>query len=119
MNCYNHPEIPAVGICTACNKGICPACEDQESNQLICISCSEIQPVISTPIRTYRRSYVRPIFLILFGLIYVIAFGLSKAKTDYVALSLGLLFIVYGGYLFYLAARFNNQEQDDNDLLDG
>ena len=26
MNCFNHPSVPAVGICKACQKGLCMEC---------------------------------------------------------------------------------------------
>lgn len=36
MNCFNHPDIPANGICTICNKGLCRACIAEGMNFVCC-----------------------------------------------------------------------------------
>ena len=40
MNCYLHPENPAVAECTECGKGICKNCYD-ESGGNVCSHCVE------------------------------------------------------------------------------
>ena len=42
MNCYNHQDRPAVGICKNCNKGLCRDCAVDVGNGLACKdSCEE------------------------------------------------------------------------------
>ena len=36
MKCYNHTDLDAVGICKACNKGICRECAVDLGNGLAC-----------------------------------------------------------------------------------
>lgn len=36
MNCYNHNDQPAVGICKHCNKGVCPECLADTGDGLSC-----------------------------------------------------------------------------------
>lgn len=38
MNCFYHPEIPALGVCKHCSKGVCGRCAIDNSNQGL--SCS-------------------------------------------------------------------------------
>ena len=36
MNCYQHSDASAIGICKACNKAVCPSCEIDTGNGLAC-----------------------------------------------------------------------------------
>jgi len=36
MKCFYHPESDAVGICKACQKGLCPECAVDVGNGLAC-----------------------------------------------------------------------------------
>ena len=36
MHCYQHPLVPAVGICKACSKALCPECAADLGNGLSC-----------------------------------------------------------------------------------
>jgi hypothetical protein len=41
MNCFTHPRVAAVGMCTACQKGICRDCVGRAAPRLVCASCAE------------------------------------------------------------------------------
>jgi len=42
MKCFNHHNIDAIGLCKACNKGLCPECAVEVSNSIACKStCQE------------------------------------------------------------------------------
>jgi hypothetical protein len=126
MNCYNHPETSAVGMCVSCNKGICKACADDTKNDLTCSFCSTLVPSKRSAAQksssalyiTERKSYGRPVFLMAFGIIYVVMFVLSGRRNDYFTLSLGVLFVIYGGYQFFQAYQFNKTIAQDDDILD-
>ncbi len=36
MNCFNHPGVPAVGICKACQKGLCMECAVDLKHGIAC-----------------------------------------------------------------------------------
>ena len=36
MNCFNHENVPAVGVCQACGKGLCRNCASETAKGLIC-----------------------------------------------------------------------------------
>jgi len=36
MNCFNHPDIPAVGICKVCHKGLCKGCAFDLGHGIAC-----------------------------------------------------------------------------------
>jgi len=39
MNCYLHPGAPAVGMCAACQRGVCRDCVGRDAPRLICRTC--------------------------------------------------------------------------------
>ena|SRR6266446_2205750 len=42
MNCYNHQERPAVGMCMNCGRGLCPDCVKRVVGRTSCAgSCAE------------------------------------------------------------------------------
>ena len=44
MNCYFHPEVPAVGKCPKCGKNLCKECFDQMQTicgERMCIDCTK------------------------------------------------------------------------------
>lgn len=36
MQCFNHPDRPAVGLCQACQRGLCPECLTDTGLALAC-----------------------------------------------------------------------------------
>jgi len=41
MNCFNHKEIPAIGICKSCGKSLCSECLVELENGLACKNSCE------------------------------------------------------------------------------
>lgn len=39
MVCFNHPDLPAVGLCSQCNKACCRSCIEDVGGALLCNSC--------------------------------------------------------------------------------
>lgn len=55
MDCYNHPKIGAIGICTICGKPICSVCSIEFKGKMVCRSCAEKQyasQTVNEPVRT-------------------------------------------------------------------
>ena len=41
MNCFNHQTVPAVGICSVCQKGVCRQCIGADLPRIVCNTCLE------------------------------------------------------------------------------
>ena len=41
MHCTAHPGSPAVGLCVACGRGVCPSCSTRLQGRNFCIRCLE------------------------------------------------------------------------------
>jgi hypothetical protein len=41
MNCFKHRDVPAVGLCKSCGKGLCPDCVAELVNGLACKGACE------------------------------------------------------------------------------
>ena len=39
LTCYHHPDRPAMAICVACGKRICPACATPWEGRQFCAPC--------------------------------------------------------------------------------
>ena len=45
MNCYQHPDIPAIAFCRTCGRGFCAACERPDQGTVF---CEEHRPVVNS-----------------------------------------------------------------------
>jgi TM2 domain-containing membrane protein YozV len=52
MNCYQHPDIPAVAFCRNCGQGLCAACERPAEGTVF---CQEHLPAANSSTATPRR----------------------------------------------------------------
>ena len=60
MNCFNHPETPAVGICKACHKGLCIKCLVEVGEGLACKgACEANVEAINDLLHCGRQAYER------------------------------------------------------------
>jgi hypothetical protein len=39
LTCHQHPDRPAMALCVACGKRICPACATPWEGRQYCVSC--------------------------------------------------------------------------------
>jgi hypothetical protein len=109
MNCFYHPDRPAVGLCKYCQRGLCTECAAIIDDVLACKKRheDEVRALEQLAARNLFRSkrvgsgYLRnAIFYGLVGGVFA-AFGLWQLKW------LGLqavVFIMLGGFLLYAAA---------------
>lgn len=109
MNCFYHPERPAVGVCKHCSRGLCSecaalvddtlACKDRHEPQVRGLALVEERGILQA--RRLRSGYMRnALFYGLVGVLFA-AFGLSQYRF------LGLqavFFIMIGVFLLYAAA---------------
>src|SRR5437660_197873 len=56
MNCFNHRELPAVGLCKSCGKALCEACVAEVRDGLACKGkCEERVGMINRMIDQHAR----------------------------------------------------------------
>lgn len=109
MNCFYHPDRPAVGICKHCQRGVCTECAAVVDDVLACkdrheTKVHELEQLTARSIFQSQRvasGYMRnAVFYGLVGIAFA-GFGLWQLKW------LGLqaaLFMALGFFLLYAAA---------------
>lgn len=108
MNCYNHPDRLAVGICKNCQKGLCRECAVDVGNGLACKdACEDEVRAINETLQRGKSAYqktgkaykrtaiifglVGGLFL-LFGIVFI-AFG-GDTGTAFFVIPFGLIFCI-------------------------
>lgn len=111
MNCYYHPNQPAVGVCKHCQRGLCIACAADVDGSLACNDRHEEQVAeLNVLIRSnflqaqrvgsnYRRNAV---FYFLSGALFA-GFGLYQLRFA----GLQALFLLFIGLFLLYAAVAN------------
>lgn len=91
MNCFYHPEIPALGVCKHCSKGVCGHCANDNSNQgLSCSTACQQKLELSV-----NQTKMSPISLTIAS--GVLAFvGLSAALQIGLSVAFGQIMLVIG-----------------------
>lgn len=110
MNCFNHPNIPAVGICKSCSKGLCKECATDLDHGLACKDKHEaevenVNMIISQNTKIYssapKNTIIAPLFYLFMGLVFA-GFGYtSKGGVTDLPFVLGVGFIVFGIIVFF------------------
>lgn len=91
MNCYYHPDRPAVAQCPDCGKGLCRECASTYEKP-ICPDCHDKRGKLAT------KNYVRPLIVCaaLFAVGCLAAGALGMGEQP---LLLGYIFMcIYGGW---------------------
>lgn len=109
MNCFYHPDRPAVGVCKHCGRALCSdctalvddtlACKERHEEQVHGMNMASERSILQGT--RMRASYVRnAVFYWLVGLLFA-GFGLSQLRI----LGLqGVFFALIGVFLLYAAA---------------
>ncbi len=122
MKCFNHPEVPAIGICKACSKGLCSDCVTDLGHGLACKGIHEerveaLELIISQSAKAYsdapKNMFLLPAFLVFMGLIFV-GFALfegEKISSFPVVMGVGFVFF---GLVFFVRNRkiFSNNRKE-------
>lgn len=121
MNCYNHNEIPAVGICKHCNKGICPDCLSDTGDGLACKGhCLEEVNMINKLIN-HNKKVVKGtpgnwtssgILYLVMGSIFILTTVFYLRKIDLFLSAMGLLFMAYGIYVLNKGRAYKENPRD-------
>jgi sulfite exporter TauE/SafE len=116
MNCFYHPDRPAIGLCKHCQRGLCPdcaslvddslACKDRHESQVHALNRMTERNLLASA-RTganYRRNAW---FYLLTGLLFA-GFGINQVRwmglQGYFLLAVGV-FLIYAGAANYLESR--------------
>jgi hypothetical protein len=131
MNCFEHPQKPAVGTCTHCGRGLCKECTTVVEGKLSCRgTCqtevarvrqlltdseranSERSVVYGTSARIYHQAFAATTF---FGLLFVIV-GAALLFTE-IAIG-GAILIAFGVVLGIRGAGFARAGKKFKSLAD-
>jgi len=110
MNCFNHPDIPAIGICKACSKGLCLECATDLDHGLACKnkheeSVNTINSILSKNARitsTARKStLIGPSFLLFMGLVLIGSGLFARSSVQWEPVLIGSGFVVFSVVTFF------------------
>ena len=68
MNCFNHPNVPAVGICKACQKGLCKECAVDLGHGIACKGHHEEVDMLNS----FQFYKLAPLIFTMLGIILVL-----------------------------------------------
>ncbi|HPS01080.1 MAG TPA: hypothetical protein PLA90_06010 [Candidatus Sumerlaeota bacterium] len=101
MNCYNHPDVAAIGICKHCNKGLCTDCASDLGHGLACRNKHEkevegIEVIMNHAfhLKATQGKYLS-FFCVLFGLIFLLYGLYSRTHPSDLLALIGTGFLVY------------------------
>lgn len=118
MNCYNHTETVALGICKHCNKGICRDCLTDLGDGLACTATcvDEVQRVndlikrnLNATKNSNRNYNVTAFFYAGLGVLFLVSSFLILSRIDPILVTMGLFFIGYAAYLIYSKNKINKK----------
>ncbi len=52
MNCFVHDRVPAVGLCSACQKAVCRECVGLDMPRVVCLTCMQQRRVLGFEYRS-------------------------------------------------------------------
>lgn len=97
MNCYYHPERPAVAQCVDCGKGLCQECASMNAKSIpVCPSCAK---------RRLRKGIFMDLtYLIVLIIVYIIGYhvGMNTEKHE----NLGYMFVAIWTGLGLMSGKF-------------
>jgi len=91
MNCYNHPDVSAVGTCVNCGKAVCTECATNVAGKMYCPECA---PLAITPQATKTNGLA--IASLVLGIVSIpllllngcgVLFGIGALITGFIARS--------------------------------
>jgi hypothetical protein len=114
MQCFNHHDVLAVGMCKHCYKGLCAACATDLGFGLACHGEHEeqvgtVQAMLAKTARIHSANrsgkYVSPAFFLVMGLLFL-GFGLYQDGfvVSFTA-AMGAVFFLYGLFLLGVSRK--------------
>lgn len=123
MNCFYHPEIPALGVCKHCSKGVCGRCAIDNSNQGLSCSVSCRQKLDLSVEQTKASPFIQMIasgVLTFVGFSFGLDCGLSTACGQ-AMLVIGIAGLLLSAHhvrsLFEVRSTFKSQASIPNNSI--
>ncbi|MBI5933960.1 MAG: hypothetical protein HY867_09655 [Chloroflexi bacterium] len=104
MNCFNHPDVPAVGVCKTCQKGLCIVCAYDLGNGIACKNHRDEVEARNSITDVHR---VAAVFAIL-GCIMMLSGSFMDFSTDekeQILQLLGIVMAFLGAFFFWLGNK--------------
>ncbi len=107
MQCYQHNEQSAIGICKICNKGLCHDCATDTEAGLACDQhiekIKDVELVIDRNIKTIKdapvNTFIAPAFFLIMGIGFIVA-GLTAHKISPFTIFMGVGFSLFSAVTF-------------------
>lgn len=98
MNCYYHPEEPAVAQCADCGKGLCPECASRNSKKIpLCPTCAKK--------RLTKAVLAGIVYFVVLAIVYYIGYKIGMSSNNHDA-SWGWLFVSVWTGLGLMSGKF-------------
>jgi hypothetical protein len=97
MNCFNHPDVPAVGICKACQKGLCMECAIDLGHGIACKNHREDVEMLNTIQADSKRAIQNT--EVLYRVITVFILGIAVVLGGFSSRPTGIndAILIFGG----------------------
>lgn len=97
MNCYYHPDRPAVAQCVDCGKGLCQECASRNKKKIpLCPDCAKK--------RLTKAIGAGVVYFIVLGIIYIIGYEVGTRSNNHE--SFGYLFMAIWTGLSLMSGKF-------------
>jgi hypothetical protein len=108
MNCYYHPDRPAIGLCKHCQRGLCAedaaladdslACKGRHEEQVRGLALMETRGILQA--RRMGAGYIRN--AVFYGLVGILFGGFGWMQFRFLGLQ-AVFFMLIGVFLLYAA----------------
>lgn len=108
MNCFYHPEVPAIGECKHCGRGLCDqcaavvddtlACKDRHEGQVHGLNLLTERSMVQA--RRVGAGYIRN--AVFYGLVGILFAGFGAVQLRFLGLQ-AIFFMLIGLFLLYAA----------------
>ena len=114
MKCFTHQANEAVGVCKACNKGICAECTEDLGHSLACKStCVEQAHLVDSIIQknavtmkaTERNRNIAPVFYAVVGSLFIY-YGIDRYPRSELSLMMGVGFLIFAAANFFVLQKW-------------
>jgi hypothetical protein len=114
MNCFSHPDVPAVGICKSCHKGLCVECAAEVTNGIACKDrCEPEAEALNVIVQKSKTAYAKTdsvvkrnglVFFVIGVLLLMVGLGAAASNDQWsllvivVPISAVMLYVAYGSF---------------------
>ncbi len=125
MNCFNHQQVSAIGLCKSCNKGLCEECAVDLVHGLACKGKHEEQVealnmIITKNAKIFssasKNTLIAPVFYLFMGLVFA-GFGyFSRGGVTDLPFVMGVGFIVFAIVIFIRNKQIFSKDTKQKDV---